>query len=171
MAFENCGNQIKALAIVSRWIIVLAGIILAFVGLEAMIYGEFLLLAIGISLIVSGWIISLLLYGFGIIVAVHETKLPAPAVMPVPENNTPIAQDSTNTQTAAPAVTPAPVAPVPQNNAPVTQSATKPQAATPAVKPTISYSQEDLEILRKLHQDGSISDEEYQQLIEKQAET
>ena len=46
-----------------------------------------------------------------------------------------------------------------------------PVLVAPATKPNTAYNQEELEILRTLRQDGAISDEEYQQLIEKQADT
>lgn len=135
---------------VLRWISVLPGVIVTFFGLyDALGYNDtkYVSLVIGIALVVCGWISSLFLYGFGIIVAAHEAKLTAPAV------------------------TSAPAAPAAKDGIPATKGSANIHVPAPATKPNTAYNQEELEILRTLRQDGAISDEEYQQLIEKQADT
>lgn len=85
VSFDWCSKHIKTLAKVLRWLCLIAGIILIVAGIvmacaEAIDYGEWdedateklLLSAIGVGVGVAGWISSLFIYGFGIIVDARE---------------------------------------------------------------------------------------------------
>lgn len=90
--FENCGQQLKTLAKVLRWLGVIAGLILFVVGLVQSGSGSsseaaagVAMLIAGLMLVITGWIGSLFLYGFGIIVAANESNADdgvKPAVLP-----------------------------------------------------------------------------------------
>ena len=81
LSFDNCGQQLKTLSKVLRWLAVIAGLILAVVGLVQSFSGYsaeaaagIAMLIGGLTLVITGWIGSLFLYGFGIIVAANEEK-------------------------------------------------------------------------------------------------
>ena len=88
ISFDYCSNHIKTLAKVYRWLCLIASIILIITGVvmafaEAIYWGEWdedateklLPSAIGVGIGVVGWISSLFIYGFGIIVDAHENAL------------------------------------------------------------------------------------------------
>lgn len=93
LSFDNCGQQLKTLSKVLRWLAVIAGLILAVVGLVQSFSGYsaeaaagIAMLIGGLTLVITGWIGSLFLYGFGIIVAANESpadNVVKPAVLPV----------------------------------------------------------------------------------------
>ena len=80
MSFNNCGKQIKVFAKVLRWLAVIVGLIQAMAGLVS-----------GIFLVIAGWIGSLFLYGFGIIVEAHETAAEASVSTEAPSQQPAIA--------------------------------------------------------------------------------
>lgn len=86
MSFDNCGQKIKTLAKILRWVSIVAGAVLFIAGLVQSCSGSSyisatgtVMLISGLSLVFIGWIGSLLLYGFGIIVAANEGFSDTPA--------------------------------------------------------------------------------------------
>lgn len=59
----------------------------------------------------------------------------------------------------------------PHDTSPESTDSSQAPGAVTTSRLALQYNQEELEILRTLRQDGAISDEEYQQLLEKQADT
>ena len=78
MSFENCGQQIKNLAKALRWVLFIIGAGALIMGLlvfcdDGHEMGLVLMFA-GLLSALAGWIGSLFLFGFGIIVAEFEDK-------------------------------------------------------------------------------------------------
>lgn len=89
LSFDNCGQQLKTLSKVLRWLAVIAGLILAVVGLVQSFSGYsaeaaagIAMLIGGLTLVITGWIGSLFLHGFGIIVAANEEKTEGASASP-----------------------------------------------------------------------------------------
>lgn len=105
-SFNNCGKKIKITAEVLKWLALVAGLILTIVGIvnmtssrSAQVAAGTTMLIIGLTLVITSWIGSLCLYGFGIIVEAHERQLAVPSH-----------KSSVVTGLAAPVTPPAPVA-------------------------------------------------------------
>lgn len=96
MSFNHTGRQLKTWAVVFRWLCIVVGLILTIYGVVQATSGRYgqeaasvKTLTWGLSLMVVGWVGSLALYGFGIIVAAHESKaddVVKPAVQPAAPN-------------------------------------------------------------------------------------
>lgn len=81
MSFDNCGKQIKTFAKVMRWLMIVVGLVLLAVGLVQVLFDDswsavtgWVVLGSGAAAALVGWIGSLLVYGFGVIVEANEQK-------------------------------------------------------------------------------------------------
>ena len=89
MSFHNTGRQLKTWAVVFRWLCIVVGLILTIYGVVQATSGRSVqeaasvtTLTWGLSLMVVGWVGSLALYGFGIIVAANEEKTEGASASP-----------------------------------------------------------------------------------------
>ena len=66
--FENIGSKIKILAVVTCWVGIIGGVILALVGIIRIEDGEWILFGSGLITALASWPSTFALYGFGQVV-------------------------------------------------------------------------------------------------------